>query len=140
MSFTKLFIDNRSKYNSKERRKKLQLGDSRLSAEFPKGDILITDGPFVPGTRSTIHLLLAVAPLRRPPICLSSLYIKSIPDHRLKGLAPNRKLRATEIDFDKGFLRKCHALLKYSNILLFKLKGSLFEGTTFVRINRGRMG
>lgn len=31
--------------------------------EFPKGDILITDGPFVRSIYSTIHLVLALAPL-----------------------------------------------------------------------------
>lgn len=76
------------------RRKKFEQGfrscATRVAVvEFPKGDILITDGPFVRGTRSTIHLLLAVAPLPPSPppnasaICLSSLYIKSIPPRPL---------------------------------------------------------
>lgn len=36
---------------------------SRYEKEFPKGDILITDGPFVRSIYSTIHLVLALAPL-----------------------------------------------------------------------------
>lgn len=83
-SVMKLFITI-CEWNSAEAKSLKELPEilSQREAEFPKGDILITDGPFAGSIYSTIHLLLTLASLllgvvRSHTICLLSFYIKPI--------------------------------------------------------------